>query len=74
MKDGKACSPLLADGKLIQFTPYALRLYDPTTGKDLGPARGAKVDILRHSSPALADGRLVVNAGTHLRCYDLAKH
>jgi outer membrane protein assembly factor BamB len=71
---GKACSPLLADGKLIQFVGSALRMFDPATGKDLGPAKGAKVDIVRHSSPALADGKLLVNAGTHLRCYDLAKH
>lgn len=74
-KDGKACSPILADGKLIQLTGgKTLRLYDPATGKDLGPAKGASVTIVGHSSPALADGRLVVNAGTHLRCYDLAKH
>jgi hypothetical protein len=70
----KGCSPIIADGKVIQFTGQSLKLLDAATGKDLGPAKGgAKIAIVGHSSPALADGRLLVNAGTHLRCYDLRK-
>jgi outer membrane protein assembly factor BamB len=70
----KSCSPILADGKLIQFAGSTLKLFEAATGKDLTPAKkGAQVVIVGHSSPALADGKLVVNAGTHLRCYDLRK-
>jgi hypothetical protein len=70
----KGCSPILADGKLIQFAGASLKLLDAASGKDLGPAKkGASIAIVGHSSPAFAEGRLVVNAGTHLRCYDLRK-
>jgi outer membrane protein assembly factor BamB len=70
----KSGSPVITDGKVLQAASKTLRMFEAATGKDLGPAKGVNVGIVGHSSPALADGKLLVNAGTHLRCYDLAKH
>jgi hypothetical protein len=74
-KNGAPNTPCVADAKVFfvgsQCKAFCL---DAATGKDLGPAKGgAKIAVVGHSSPALADGRLLVNAGTHLRCYDLRK-
>jgi outer membrane protein assembly factor BamB len=62
-------SPLLADGKLIAFGGGGrLIMYDTATGKTL---TSAKVDAVRCTSPALADGRLYVRTAKSVRCYDL---
>jgi outer membrane protein assembly factor BamB len=62
---GCAGNPILADGKLI--LPNG-SLIDPTTGKVLvkGFCRPKS-----HVSPALADGRFLVNTEKGLQCYDL---
>ncbi len=56
---------ILADGKLI--TPR-VGLIDPATGTGLGSVNAWP---LCHTSPALADGRLLVNSERGLACYDL---
>jgi outer membrane protein assembly factor BamB len=71
---GKSSSPILADGKVIQFCGNTFRIFDAATGKDQPPDKKAgKMDIAGHSSSAFVGGRLLVNSGSHLRCYDLAK-
>jgi outer membrane protein assembly factor BamB len=74
---GLSSSPIVADGKVIMFVggaSIALDLFDAADGRSLSPKRCQRTAAVRCSSPALADGKLLVNAGTHLRCYDLAKH
>ncbi len=63
-------SPVLADDKLIVRAKHALLLFAADSGELLGEA---KVSAASCSSYALADGKLVTNAGTALYCYDFAK-
>jgi outer membrane protein assembly factor BamB len=67
--DGKP-SPILADGKILANNTRRLLVLDATTGKTL---YWANVTAASCTSVALLDGKLLVNAGSHFRCYRLAK-
>lgn len=63
-------SPVAGDGKMICCDGKKLVAINTADGKVLWQAKWTKAGC---SSLALVDGRLVVNAGTFLRCYDLKK-
>lgn len=67
--DGKP-SPILADGKVICSSGGRVLVLNAADGKTLFTA---PVSIASCSSTCLSNGKLLVNSGTHLRCYDLAK-
>jgi outer membrane protein assembly factor BamB len=69
-RDGKP-SPIVADGKVIGNSRGKVLVLDANSGATL---ISASVPVADCTSCALTDGRLLVNAGTHLRCYDLRKH
>jgi hypothetical protein len=58
---------------LVGGASVALGLFDAANGKSLIAPKCRPPAAVRCSSPALSGGRLVFNAGTHLRCYDLRK-
>ncbi len=62
-------SPVLADGKLLVSGKRSLVMLDAKTGEPLGQTKA--VDMAGCSSPAVVGDRLIVNAGAHLRCYNL---
>lgn len=67
--DGKP-SPIVADGKVIGNSRRRVLVLDAASGKTLLSAPAA---VGSCTSCALVDGRLLVNSGSHLRCYRLAK-
>ena len=67
--DGKP-SPIIADGKVIGNGRRRVLVLDAASGKTLLSAQAA---VGSCTSCALVDGRLLVNTGSHLRCYRVAK-
>ena len=67
--DGKP-SPILADGKMSLNNRRKVLVLDASNGKTL---YSAQVGVASRTSRGLANGKLLVNAGSHFRCYDLAK-
>jgi outer membrane protein assembly factor BamB len=63
-------SPVVGDGKMICCDGKKVICLNATDGKVLWQGPWTKAGC---GSIALADGRLVVNVGTYLRCYDLRK-
>ena len=65
-------SPIVADGKVIALAPPWLYLVQasPDGWQLLGKAKvGAEV----WTSPALADGKVLVRTGKNVVCYDLSR-
>lgn len=67
--DGKP-SPILADGKVICNSGRKVLVLDASDGKTL---ISAAVGVASCTSCGLVDGKLLVNAASHFRCYNLAK-
>lgn len=67
--DGKP-SPILADGKLICNSTRRVLVLDAESGNTL---IAAPLKVASCTSTGLGDGNLLVNAGSHFRCYRLAK-
>ena len=65
---GKTSSPIVVGNRLLILSGKNLNLVDAETGKVLSTTA---ITSVGHSSPAYADGCLVVNANTVVRCYDL---
>jgi len=63
-------SPVVGDGKILCSSKGQLIAVNAADGKTLWQAKWTKAEC---GSLAIADGKVVVNAGTHLRCYDLRK-
>ena len=63
-------SPVVGDGKMICSNKGRVYALNAADGKTLWQAKWQKAEC---GSLALAGGKLVVNAKTHLRCYDLRK-
>ncbi len=65
-------SPVLAGGKLIAAGGGRLVLID-ASDKSFKELAKARVDVLRCTSPALVDGKLILRGKDALYCFDLAQ-
>ncbi len=63
-------SPALADGKLVAIRGRSTDLLDASPGS-LARLASARLGALRHTSPAIAGGLLVIRQDEALACYDL---
>jgi outer membrane protein assembly factor BamB len=66
-------SAILADGKVL-FGGRGKGALTVVAAADGRPLYQTELGMAGCTSFVLVDGRLLVNGGTHLRCYDLAKH
>ncbi|MFP4355106.1 MAG: PQQ-binding-like beta-propeller repeat protein [Phycisphaerae bacterium] len=64
-------SPLIADGKIVAITGRNVTIFDGSPKQGGKQLAGARLLPLRCTSPAMADGKLLLRTKTNLVCYKL---
>ncbi len=73
VRGGEFSSPLVADGKILALLGRNVEIYKASPVGGMQKLAGARINPLRCTSPALADGKLFVRTKSNIVCYPLAK-